>query len=165
MQAATFADLVGRQETLDWVREQFKTVYVAEMMAPDGSFPAELARTKPYGYSLFVLDAMATVAQVASTNTDDLWAFALPDGRGMRTAVAFLAPYMEDKERWPFAEDVLYWDDWPVRHPSLLFAGLRYQRADWLALWRRLEPDPATPEVLRNLPVRHPLLWVESGPD
>ncbi|MCW8927038.1 MAG: alginate lyase family protein, partial [Xanthomonadales bacterium] len=49
MQVAAFADLVGREDLLDWIRKQFKTVYLAEMMALDGSFPKELARTKPYG--------------------------------------------------------------------------------------------------------------------
>lgn len=164
MQAAAFADLVGQGEILEWVRNQFKTVYLQEMMAPDGGFPAELGRTKPFGYSLFVLDAMATVAQIASTPEDNLWTYALPDGRGLARGMDFLFPYMEDKSSWPYPEDVLYWDDWPVRQPSLLFAGLQLERPDYLALWKRLESDPTTPEVLRNLPVRHPLLWVEASP-
>ena len=50
----------------------------AEQMAADGSFPRELARTKPYGYSLFNLDAMATICQILSTPEDDLWTFELP---------------------------------------------------------------------------------------
>ena len=58
---------------------------------------------------------------------------------------------------------MLYWEEWPVRQPSLLFGGLRLTRPDYLELWQRLEADPATPEVLRNLPIRHPLLWVEAA--
>jgi hypothetical protein len=162
MQAAAFADLVGREAELSWIRNQFKTVYLTEMMADDGGFPKELARTKPYGYSLFVLDAMAGVAQIASTGEDDLWTYELPDGRGLRKGLTFLYPYMKDKSSWPYAEDVLYWDEWPVRHPSLLFAGLHFEETSYLKLWERLEPDPKTPEVIRNLPLRHPLLWVEE---
>ena len=44
---------------------------------PDGSFPQELARTKPYGYSLFNLDAMAIIAQtlgVVEVAVDAGWA-------------------------------------------------------------------------------------------
>ena len=160
MQVASFADLVGRQAELDWIRKQFKTVYLAEMMAEDGSFPKELARTKPYGYSLFVLDAMAGVAQIASTEEDDLWAFKLPDGRGMEKGMSFLYPYIEDKSSWPYPQDVLYWNEWPVRHPSLLFAALNYSDIRYFNLWKTLEADPITAEVLRNLPLRHPLLWV-----
>lgn len=161
MQAAAFADLVGREDVLEWVRAQFKSVYLGEMMAANGSFPAELARTKPYGYSLFVLDAMATVAQIASTPGDDLWRHELPDGRNLARGLEFLVPYIRDKSRWPYGQDVLYWEEWPVRQPSLLFGGLRLNRPDYLELWKALEADPTTPEVLRNLPIRHPLLWVE----
>ena len=163
MQAAAFAQLVGSSDVLDWVRNQFKTVYLQEMMAPDGSFPAELGRTKPYGYSLFVLDAMAMVAQTASTTDENLWTYSLPDGRGMDAGMRFLFPFMKDKSSWPYKRDVLYWDEWPVRHPSLLFAGLNLDEPAYLSLWTTLEADPVTPEVLRNLPIRYPLLWLDQN--
>jgi hypothetical protein len=161
MQVAAFAQLAGWQAELEWIRNQFKTVYLEEMMAPDGGFPAELGRTKPYGYSLFVLDAMAMVAQIASTPEDDLWSYELPDGRGMELGLRFLFPYVRDKSGWPYGQDVLYWEEWPVRHPSLLFGGLQLNEPAYLAAWESLESDPETPEVLRNLPVRYPLLWID----
>ena len=162
VQAAAFSSLVGREDILEWVRSQFKTVYLKEMMASDGSFPAELKRTKPYGYSLFILDGMASLAQIASTKSDDLWAFELPDGRSLQKGVAFLYPYIENKSAWPYEKDVLYWDEWPVRHPSLAFAGFAYSEPDYLRLWESLDADPTTPEVVRNLPIRYPLLWVND---
>src|SRR5204863_7237822 len=57
MQAAAFAHLVNDQEQLSWIRNYFKTTFLTKQMATDGSFPQELRRTKPYGYSLFVIDA------------------------------------------------------------------------------------------------------------
>jgi len=129
-------------------------------MAPDGGFPAELKRTKPYGYSLFVLDAMAGVAQLASTTEDNLWTFALPDGRGMRLGLEFLVPFVEDKGRWPHTPDVMFWDQWPVRHFSVLLGGLHFENPRYVAAWEHFEADPAEYEVRRNLPLRHPLLWV-----
>ncbi|MEP4077863.1 alginate lyase family protein [Haloferula sp.] len=159
LQAAAFADLVGDQEQLGWIREQFKKVYLKEMMDERGGFPAELERTKPYGYSLFVIDAMAGVAQIASTEDDDLWTFELPDGRGLKKGMEFIVPYIADKGSWPKEPDVMYWDDWPVRHPSLLLAGLHFDKQEYLKIWEKLEGDPKTYEVLRNFPMRHPLLW------
>lgn len=160
LQAAAFADLVGDEAQLVWVREQFKTVYLRQMMNSDGGFSAELARTKPYGYSLFVIDAMAGVAEIASNSADDLWQFQLLDGRGMRRGLEFIAPFIANKATWPLSPDVMHWDEWPVRHPSLLFAGIRFKNEHYLSLWEQLESDPTTYEVLRNLPLRHPLLWV-----
>jgi hypothetical protein len=160
MQAAAFAQLVGDQEELAAIREQFKTAFVGKQVAQDGSFPAELRRTKPYGYSLFVVDAMAGIAQIASTPSDDLWNFELPDGRGMKKAMEFIFPYVQDKSKWPGKHDVLYWDEWPVRQPSLLFAGLKFNKPEYLKEWESLKADPQTPEIVRNVPLRHPLLWV-----
>ena len=34
-----------------------------------------------------------------------------------------------------------------------------YSEGDYLTAWERLEADPTTFEALRNLPLRHPLLW------
>mgnify|MGYP007000178686 len=69
-------------------------------------------------------------------------------------------PYIVNKETWPYEPDVMYWKEWPVRHPSLLFSGIRMNQNAYLEIWKKLEPDPKTYEVLRNLPLRHPLLWM-----
>ena len=162
MQAAEFARLTGNREITQFCRERYKTVLLPGQMAADGSFPQELRRTKPYGYSLFNLDAMAMVCQILSTRDDDLWRFKLPDGRSISTGMEFLVPYIADNQKWPYAPDVMYFDQWPVRHPSLLFAGLALGQDVWLDLWRKLNPDPTVEEAVRNYPVRQPVLWLEA---
>jgi Alginate lyase len=161
MQAAAFAQLVGDQEQLAAIRKQFKEVFLEKQMDKDGSFPAELRRTKPYGYSLFVIDAMAGIAQIASMPSDDLWTYELPDGRGMKKGMEFIFPYIQDKSKWHGQHDVLYWDEWPVRQPCLVFAGIKLNKPEYLKEWQSLKADPQTPEIVRNVPLRHPLLWVD----
>jgi hypothetical protein len=107
-----------------------------------------------------VIDAMAGVAQILSTSQESLWHFTLPDGRGMSQGMDFIVPYIKNKSSWPKPPDVLYWDQWPVRQPSLLFAGVALNKQNYLDLWKGLEADPKTFEVLRNLPLRFPLLWI-----
>src|SRR6185369_15574710 len=145
---------------------------------PDGSFPREVLRTKPYGYSLFVLDAMTALAQVLSTPEENLITWSLPDGRSISKGIAFMAPYIADKKAWlaqvhrpndpkkdvtptlapetnPLVKpDVMYWDNWPVRQPALLFGAIATGREDWLKQWKALEGDPTIDEIQRNLPVR-----------
>jgi Alginate lyase len=162
LQAAEFARYTGRTEVTALCRDRFKTVLVPGQIAADGSFPEELRRTKPYGYSLFNLDAMAAVCQVLSTSADNFWRFETPDGRGIAKALAFLVPFIEDKRRWKYPPDVMYFDEWPVRHCLLLFGGLALQRPEYLAIWRRLNPDPTVDEVIRNYFIRQPLLWVNA---
>jgi len=159
MQVASFAKLTGDEKVLDFCRQRFKDVLLPMQMAADGSFPRELKRTKPYGYSLFNLDAMSMICQILSDDENDLWNFKLPDGRSMHQGVSFLYPYIEDKTKWPFQQDVMYWDQWPVAHPSLLFAANAFRNKRYFDTWERLDHQPDTEEVIRNLPVRHPILW------
>ncbi len=161
MQVAMFAHLTGNQALQQYCRERFKTVLVPSQIAPDGSFPLEMRRTKPYGYSLFNLDAMTTICQILSTPQDNLWTFETTDGRGIRKAVAFMAPYIRNKKSWPLKPDVMYDEQWPMRHSSLLFAGLAYDNGDYLALWMTLKPDSTVEEVVRNFFIRQPVLWAK----
>ncbi len=161
MQVAMFAHLTGNQALQQYCRERFKTVLVPGQIEPDGSFPLEMRRTKPYGYSLFNLDAMTTICQILSTPQDNLWTFETADGRGVRKAVAFMAPYIRNKKSWPLKPDVMYDEQWPMRHSSLLFAGLAYDNGDYLALWMTLKPDSTVEEVVRNFFIRQPVLWAK----
>jgi len=160
MQVAEFARFTGNQQLLAYCRDRFKTVLLPNQMAADGSFPQELRRTKPYGYSLFNLEAMAAVCQILSTPDDNLWTFELPDGRGMRKAIAYMAPFIRDKKTWPLKPDVMYDGQWPMRQNSLLFAGLVLKRADYLEVWKTLPAESNVEEVIRNFFIRQPVLWV-----
>jgi len=163
VQAAAFAALTGNGEAMALCRDRFRDDLLPTQLAPDGSFPLELARTKPYSYSLFDLDMLAAVCQIASAEDkpeDDLWQFRLPNGNRYKKAVDFMFPYIQDKSKWPYKQDVEYFNDLPNRQPSLLFAGLAYREARYIALWRTLPPDPKTAEIIRNFPIRQPLLWV-----
>lgn len=159
MQAASFAGFVGDHDLLNRLRERFTVVLVPGQIEPDGSMPRELARTKPFGYSLFNLDAFATTAHLLSTPSDDLWRFETADGRGLEAAVAYLAPFIGDRSAWPLPPDVMYDEQWPMRHPALLFAGLAYREDAYLELWRGLPADSDVDEVIRNFFIRQPVLW------
>jgi Alginate lyase len=161
LQIACYARFTGDEAELAECRQQFKDVFVPNQMADNGSFPLELARTKPYGYSIFQLDNMATLCQVLSIPDDDLWKFQLADGRGIRQAMKFLYPYLADKSQWPFQHDIQAWNDWPAREPSLLFAGLALDKPKYLALWKKLPADPTDPEVRRNMAITQPILWIQ----
>ena len=162
LQLASFARFTGDEAKLAECRRQFKEVFVPGQMAADGSFPLELKRTKPYAYSIFQLDNMVTLCQVLSTPDDSLWDFSLPDGRGIRKAIAYLYPFLADKSKWPLKPDVQAWEHWPSRQPCLLFGGLAFADQRYLDLWKKLPPDPTDAEVRRNMAITQPILWLES---
>src|SRR3989475_3615503 len=160
MQVAAFAHLTGNQVLLAYCRDRFKTVLAPNQIAADGSFPQELRRTKPYGYSLFNLEAMAMVCEILSTAQDNLWTFQLSDGRNMARAMEYMTPFIREKKTWPLKPDGMYDKEWPMRQSSLLFAGLALSRADYLELWKKLPADSNVEEVIRNFFIRQPVLWV-----
>jgi hypothetical protein len=179
LQIACFAHLTGDTEKLAAARQRLKEVLLPTQMAADGSFPQELRRTKPYGYSIFNLDVMTALAVVCSTPQENLMTWSLPDGRNLVKGVAWLAPFIADKNAWLknvhcaslqqtdavmtgdlVKPDVMYWDDWPVRQPCLIFGALAAGREDWLATWQKLNPDPGVEEIIRNYPIRQPVLWL-----
>jgi hypothetical protein len=160
MQVAAFADLIKDTKTMDFCRNFYKTTLLPNQMDKDGSFPLELKRTKPYGYSLFNLDAMTSICQILSTKQDNLFAYTTKEGRNLELGLKFMIPYIENKSLWPFQHDVMYWDEWPVRQSSLLFGGLAYKNKKYIELWKSLKANVTTPEIIRNMPVRYPILWV-----
>lgn len=162
MQVACFARFTGDKKWMEFCSNRYKTVLLPNQMAADGSFPKELARTKPYGYSLFNLDAMATLCQILSTKQDDLWQYHTTDGRSIKKGIAYLYPYINDKTKWPFKQDVMHWNDWPVAQPALVLGAGVFDNQQWLDTWMRLDHFPEVEEVIRNLPVRNPLIWLDK---
>jgi hypothetical protein len=159
MQTACFARFTGNKQLMDFCSDRYKTILLPGQMAADGSFPRETARTKPFGYSIFNLDAMVTVCQILSTKENDLWNYQTKDGKSIRKGIEFLYPYMVDKTKWPYQHDVMYWENWPVAQPSLVFGAVAFDNKNWLQTWKKLDHNPTEDEVIRNLPVRHPLIW------
>ena len=54
----------------------------------------------------------------------------------------------------------MYWDEWPVAHPFLLFGAIDLHHDEYLQTWTGLEHFPTVDEVLRNLPIRNPVIWL-----
>ncbi len=160
MQTAQFARFTGNENLMQECRERFRKVFVPKQIAADGSFPQELRRTKPYGYSLFNLEAMSACCQILATSQEDLWTYALPDGRGMRLAMSYMVPFIRDKKKWPLPPDVMYFNEWPMRQTSLVFGGMALHEPSYIDLWKTLPADSQVDEVIRNFFIRQPVLWM-----
>ncbi len=160
MQVAAFANLIGDENTMVFCRNFYKNTLLPNQMEKDGSFPLELKRTKPYGYSLFNLDAMTSICKLLSTKKDNLFTYTTSDGKNIELGIKFMFPFIENKSLWKYQHDVMYWDEWPVRQSNLLFGGLVFKNKKYIELWKSLNANYTTPEIVRNMPVRNPILWV-----
>lgn len=160
VQVSVFARFTGNQKWMQFCRDRYKHVLLPAQMATDGSFPLELKRTKPYGYSIFNLDAMATICQVLSVPDDNLWEYKTADGRSIRKGIDYLYPFVANKKSWPLKPDIMFWNEWPIAQTFLIFGADAFERKEWFDTWRQLNHAPAADEVLRNWPVRNPLIWM-----
>lgn len=160
MQVAAFASFTKNDVLLDTCIYRYKYKHLPDQMDIDGSFPKELARTKPYGYSLFNLDAMTMICQIVSSEKENIYLYETSDKKSIQKGMYFMYAYVSNKSSWPYKKDVMYWEDWPIAQPFLLFGANAFQHADYFSLWEKLEHNPKVEEVIRNLPVRNPLIWL-----
>jgi hypothetical protein len=161
MQVALFAKFTGNAGIMKFCSDRFKNVLLPDQMATDGSFPQELKRTKAYGYSIFNLDAMSTICQLLSSAEDNLWQYKTKDGKSIKKGIEYMYPFIAAKNNWPLKPDVMYWNEWPVAQPFLVFGANAFNNSAWFSTWKNLEHAPKVDEVIRNLPVRNPLIWLE----
>ena len=158
--AASMAKLTNNFKVMELCTERFKKILLPNQMAKNGSFPLELKRTKPYGYSLFNIDAFFNLAMILSTKDENLFEFETKDGISLKKGIEFIYPYIKNKSKWPFQKDIYIWKEWPVNHPSILFSALTYKKKEYLETYLEMPRYPIHPEVIRNLPVRHPIIWI-----
>jgi choline dehydrogenase-like flavoprotein len=157
-QVAAFAHLTGDEALMDVARSQFKKLISAQMN-DEGGFTDELQRTKPYSYTLFHLEGYSLLCDIASTPSDNLWAYQGKHG-GLRKAWDFILPAVKDKSSWPFPPDIEYYDQVPIQSAGMLLAARAYQDEDMMAAWRNLSPVRKSDEVNRTFAVREVVLWL-----
>jgi hypothetical protein len=104
LQVTQFALFAGRTDVARATVAKFPEVRIAAQIAPDGSIPRELERTRALHYTLFALQAAAGVADLGRCLDLDIWGHATPDGRSLRKAVDFVLPYVGREAAFPYPE-------------------------------------------------------------
>jgi hypothetical protein len=130
--------------------ERAKTRRIAVQIEPDGRQPLELARTNSWGYSNFNLEALCELATLGDRVGVDLWSFKTTDGRSIRAAVDFLAPYASGEKQWEF-QQIGGFSAGAMRS-SLLRAAIAYHDAKYAELAEKIGSgrDDAESLLLRD---------------
>jgi hypothetical protein len=100
MQAADIALVLGKNDVAKKILTEGLEKRLASQIMPDGSQPQELRRTKSLGYSLFNLQALCQLATLAEHAHVDWWGYTTKDGRSLRAALRYLAPYADPDKPW-----------------------------------------------------------------
>lgn len=160
-QLASYARLVGDEKVMQLCLNRYKEILLPNQMAIDGSFPEELARTKPYSYSLFNLDATAALLWILTDSSKDIWNYNLSDGRGISRGLDYMLPYLKDKSKWKGGKDVDHWDQQPEARQFMLFAALAGKNPRWFELWKSLAEKNRNDDSRRSMMMKNPLIWIE----
>ncbi|NUT27996.1 MAG: alginate lyase family protein [Streptomyces sp.] len=104
MQLAGLAHATGDEELARRTVLEARRKRIAPQIAPDGSQPQELARTRSWHYSTFDLVAYTRLAAIGRQVGVNLWAYQGPDGQSLFKAVDYLLPAATGAVAWPHPE-------------------------------------------------------------
>ena len=72
---------------------------IEKQIEPGGREPLEVVRTDGFGYSVFNVQALSTLAGLAKRDDVDLWNYQ-QEGRGLKAAIDHLLPFASGEEKW-----------------------------------------------------------------
>lgn len=101
VQCVTYARFLGREDLARKILMQVAEKRIAKHIAPDGSQPHEVVRTKSWEYSVMNLTGLFRLALLAERSGPDLWNFETSDGRGLRAGLVYLMKHMDGSSPWP----------------------------------------------------------------
>jgi hypothetical protein len=136
VQVVSFGLFTHRRDFALRVVSEIPRKRVARQIKPDGSQPLELARTQPWRYSLFNLEALFDAAALGDNLGIDLWNFESANKQSIRKALDWLIPFATGEKQWPLREESR-WQ--PERLAPLLHrAALRYREPNYRAALGKL---------------------------
>jgi len=142
VQVVSYALFVGKTEVATKVMKEAPQKRIAVQIEPDGRQPLELVRTRAWSYSVANLSGLMLLARLGENVGVDLWHFETADGRSIRKALEFLAPYGLGEEKWPYKQI----GDWPkhsldgsIRQAALKFPDGKYR--EWVKKLPPVEED------------------------
>jgi hypothetical protein len=129
----------------------FPTQRLAMQMAADGSFPAELGRTRPFHYNLFALDAAGRLAALGACVNRNLWLAQSASGRSLRLGMAWFGPFIAEPAQWQRTDSDFA--DPRRRARELADAGQVLRSFQWAGVARDIGQSDAGEERIGELTI------------
>ena len=144
-QVADYAFFVGKNELAAGILQTVGTNRIAVQVEPDGREPLELKRTRAWSYSIANLAGLMSLARLGEHANVDLWHYETPDGRSIRKALDYLAPFGVGGTKWSYQQI----DGWSADlfYPVLRLAAQKYPEGPYPEL---LSTIPAAPSASRG---------------
>jgi Alginate lyase len=134
-QVAAYAGFTRDPAVERMVWDWFRSALVPNQLRPDGSAPREEARTRSLSYSAFNLDAFTLLCRLAQNAGVDLWRYRTEGSGSVDRAVAYIAPFAEEPEKWRKQQISTYT---PRSNFFLGLAGIGLSKPEYVAAQKRL---------------------------
>lgn len=140
-QVAVIALYLGNDALAKEIVQDRAKARIAHQIEPDGKQPLELQRTKALHYSAFNLSALTHLARAGDALGVDLWNFRTADGRGIRTGLDWLLPYVTDEKKFEYKQISDF--EYDVIEPVLLWSALKYNEPKYAGAAFKLLSRPS----------------------
>jgi hypothetical protein len=142
VQLVAYALFLNNKELASTVLREVGQRRIGRQVKADGRQPLELARTKAWSYSVGNLAGLMTLARLGEHVGVDLWNYESSDGRSIRAALDFLAPYGVGERDWPYPQINGFSAE--LFDPLLRIAAAKYPRRNYGQLAAKLPPMDAS---------------------
>ena len=141
VQVVSYAIFTGRSDVARKQLEVSKS-RIASQIEPDGRQPHELARTLSWGYANMNLLGFFMLARLGESAGVDLWNYKTPDGRGLKRAIDWLAPFASGEKQWEHKQ--IKPRTFELTVPLLRIGAAKYKNAGYAAVAEKLAKDNTT---------------------
>jgi hypothetical protein len=145
VQVVSYALFLGKRELATRVMKEAPQKRIAVQIEPDGRQPLELVRTRAWSYSVGNLSGLMLLARLGENVGVNLWNYETGDGRSIRKALDYLAPFGLGEQKWPYKQI----GEWPkhsldglLRQAAVKFPDGKYR--EWV---KKLPPIEAENRV------------------
>jgi len=104
LQVAVFALFIGAEALAQRVLLGVPARRIVPQIEPDGRQPEELARTRSLTYSTMNLSLFLALIAAGRCVGVDLASYESPDGRSIRRALDWMAPFLAGRTPWPYPQ-------------------------------------------------------------
>ena len=101
MRVGLYGLWLGNHDVIEKMCKNYTERIVPLQIEPDGAMIREIGRTRSLHYSVFNLDAMAMICEIARVVGIDLWSFSEGE-RSITTAIRYLIPALKNPFEWRF---------------------------------------------------------------
>jgi hypothetical protein len=136
VQTDVYAVFIGDTDLAARILEQRTKRRMGTQIKSGGGLPQELARTRSFHYTLYVLNALIRAARIGEKVGVDIWHYQSEEHKGIYNALGFVVPYINGTKKWPYPQ--IKREDEKAFAPLLSYAAKVYANADFQSAARRL---------------------------